>query len=160
MALQDCSDLPDPSLPPGFHSRLITPDDLPALFDSMNGCYADHPFSDLQRFETWVAKQTDLSTWHVAWDSASGQMAGQVQALVRAGRPEIEEVSVKAQFRRRGLARALIAQGLLAMKEQGAGLPRLRTPLENPQQAWRVYESVSFRIAKRFPRYRKELAID
>lgn len=160
MALEDWADLPDPTLPQGFHTRTVTTDDLPELFEAMNSSYADHPFSDVVHYETWATKQTDLSTWHVAWDSVSGRIAGQVQTLVRDGRTEVEEVSVRAAYRRRGLARALIAQGLLALREQGAELPRLRTLLENPQQAWRVYQSVGFRVVKRFPRYRKELVLD
>ena len=157
MALEDWSDLPDPALPQGCDARPLTPQDLPALFDSVNGCYSDHPFSDVMNYPAWAARQVDLSSWQVAWDKASGQIAGQVQTLARNGRPEVEEVSVRAPFRRRGLARALIARGLLSLKAQGAELPRLRTLLENPQQAWRVYESVGFRVVKRFPRYRKPL---
>lgn len=160
MGLEDWSNLPDPTLPPGFDTRPVTRDGLPHLFQAMNACYADHPFSTRVPYESWVARQSDLATWHVAWDRESGEIAGQVQTLVRAGKPEIEEVSVCAPYRRRGLARALIAQGLLALKAAGAELPRLRTLLENPQQAWRVYESVGFRVVKRFPRYRKALVVD
>ncbi len=157
MGLEDWQDLPDPTLPSGFVSRPLSPLDLPELFHSMNSSYSDHPYSSVLRFENWAVHQTDLSSWHVAWDEQSGRIAAQVQALVRDGRPEIKEVSVRSTYRRRGLARALIGQGLLALRTQSAGLPRLRTLEENPQQAWRLYESVGFRVVKRFPRYRKEL---
>ncbi len=155
MGLDDLSPLRTVALPPGFVTRPLLESDLPALFESMNGCYVDHPFGDIVRFEDWVKEQNDLRTWYVAWDERSGEIAGQVQTLIRAGRPEVEEVSVRAPFRRRGLARALLARGLDALREQGVTSVRLRTVLENPQQAWRVYESVGFRVLKRFPRYRK-----
>jgi mycothiol synthase len=155
MGLDDLSRLRDIGLPPGFVARPLQPSDLPALFESMNGSYSDHPFNEILHYEDWAKRQGDLGTWHVAWDERSGEMAGQVQVLVRHGRPEIEEVSVRAPFRRRGLARALIARGLDALREKGVSAVRLRTVLENPQQAWRVYESVGFRVVKRFPRYRK-----
>jgi mycothiol synthase len=157
MGLDDLSRLRDVALPPGFVTHPVQPSELRALFDSMNGCYGDHAFGEIVHYEDWAKQQPDLSTWHVAWDEQTGAIAGQVQVLIRDGRPEIEEVSVRAPYRRRGLARALIAHGLDALHDQGVTSVRLRTVYENPQQAWRVYESVGFRVVKRFPRYRKGL---
>lgn len=152
MGLDDLSQLHGLGLPPGFVTRPLQWSDLPALFDSMNGCYSDHAFGEVLHCGDWAKEQHDLSTWHVAWDERMGEMAGQVQVLIRDGRPEVEEVSVRAPYRRRGLARALIARGLDALRDQGVSAVRLRTVAENPQQAWRVYESVGFRVLKRFPR--------
>jgi mycothiol synthase len=157
MGLDDLSRLCEVALPPGFATRPVQPSELPALFDSMNGCYSDHAFGEALRYEDWAKEQRDLRTWHVAWDERTGGIAGQVQALIRDGRPEIEEVSVRAPYRRRGLARALIARGLEALRQKGITSVRLRTVYENPQQAWRVYENLGFRVLKRFPRYRKAM---
>jgi ribosomal protein S18 acetylase RimI-like enzyme len=157
MGLGDLSGLRDVTLPPGFLTRPLQPSELPALFDSMNGCYNDHRFGEVVHYEDWVREQRDLSTWHVAWDEQTAQIAGQVQVLIHEGHPEIEEASVRAPYRRRGLARALIARALNALRDKGIGVVRLRTVYENPQQAWRVYESVGFRVLKRFPRYRKAI---
>jgi ribosomal protein S18 acetylase RimI-like enzyme len=159
MGLDDLTRLRDMALPAGFITRPLQPSDLVALFDSMNGCYSDHAFGEVLHYEDWAKEQRDLSTWHVAWDERTAEMAGQVQVLIRAGRPEIEEVSVRAPYRRRGLARALIARGLDALRGKGIHSVRLRTVYENPQQAWRVYESVGFRVLKRFPRYRKAMGM-
>jgi mycothiol synthase len=155
MGLDDLSRLRDVALPAGFVTRPLQPSELPALFESMNGCYSDHAFGEVLCYEDWAKEQRDLTTWHVAWDERTGEVAGQVQVLIRDGRPEIEEVSVRAPYRRRGLARALIAAGLDALRAKGIAAVRLRTVYENPQQAWRVYQSVGFRVLKRFPRYRK-----
>ena len=157
MGLDDLSRLRDVQLPPGFVTRPVPPADLPALFESMNGCYADHEFGEVVHYADWAKKQDDLRTWHVAWDEHTGRIAGQVQAMLQDGRPVLEEVSVRAPYRRRGLARALIARGLDALREQGVQSVRLCTLLENPQQAWRVYESVGFHVLKRFLRYRKKM---
>ena len=144
-------------LPAGFVTRPLLPSDLPALFRSMNECYTDHPFSEAEQYQPWADKQQDLTTWHVAWDAQTGELAGQVQALLRKGVGELEEVSVRAPYRGRGLARALIVRTLLAVRALGVPQVRLRTLSENPQQAWRVYEKVGFRVLKRFPRYRKPI---
>ncbi|MBM4429735.1 MAG: GNAT family N-acetyltransferase, partial [Chloroflexi bacterium] len=85
----------------------------------MNECYADHPFSEVEQYQTWADQQRDLTTWHVAWDDQSGEMAGQVQVLLRKGLGELEEVSVRKPYRGRGLARALIMSGLLAVRALG-----------------------------------------
>ncbi len=157
MGLDDLSRLPQATLPPGFVTRPLTPEDLPALFYSMNECYADYRFSEAPDYAAWATKQADLTSWHVAWDEHSGQMAGQVQVLRRKGLVEVEEVSVRAPHRRKGIARALMALGLQAQREQAVRQARLRTLAENPKQAWRVYESLGFRVLKRFPRYRKPM---
>ena len=157
MGLDNLSQLQEVSLPAGFVSRALQTSDLLALFECMNGCYSDHAFGEIVRYEDWAKEQRDLSTWHVAWDERTGEIAGQVQVLLGDGRPEIEEVSVRAPYRRRGLARALIARGLAPLHEKGIQAVRLCTLAENPQQAWRVYESLGFRVLKRFPRYRKAM---
>jgi mycothiol synthase len=157
MGLDDLSRLPPAPLPGGFMTRPLEREDLPALFHSMNECYADHPFSEVPDYAAWAQKQSDLTTWHVAWHERSGQMAAQVQALLRKGLAELEEVSVRAPYRRQGLARALIVRALQAQREQGVSQARLRTVAENPQQAWRLYEGLGFRVLKRFPRYRKPM---
>ncbi len=157
MGLDDLAHLPQAPAPPGFVMRPLTSEELPALFQSMNECYADHPFSEAPDYAAWAAKQTDLTSWHVAWNEQSAEIAGQVQVLRRQGLVELEEVSVRAPHRRKGVARALIVHALQAQREQGMTQARLRTLAENPQQAWRVYESVGFRVLKRFPRYRKPM---
>jgi hypothetical protein len=58
-----------------------------------------------------------------------------VQVLIRNGRAEIEEVSVCAPYHRGGVARALVARGLGALRAKGIESGRLRTLYENPQQA-------------------------
>jgi len=165
MGFDDWAGVQEPPLPSGFVTRPLARPDLPALFASMNECYVDHPFSEALVYQEWADQQQDLSTWHVAWDEESGEMVGQVQVLLRKGlaepegplQGELEEVSVGAPYRGRGLAPALIVKALLAARALGVSQVRLRTLNENPQQAWRLYEKVGFRVLKRFPRYRKPL---
>jgi ribosomal protein S18 acetylase RimI-like enzyme len=70
-------------------------------------------------------------------------------------RGEVYEVSVRPAWRRRGLARGLLAYGLRALQQRGVQTVRLHTVSEFPTQARNLYGSVGFRVRKEFPRYRK-----
>jgi mycothiol synthase len=128
-----------------------------AVYQSMTESYTNSPFSTVDDYPIWAEEQQDLTAWHVAWDTQTGEIAGQVQAALYKGRGEIWEVSVRQRYRRRGLARALIVRGIRALQEQGITTARLHTLAENLYQSPRVYESIGFRILKRYPRYRKPM---
>jgi len=73
----------------------------------------------------------------------------------RRGRVFMYDISVRPAWRRRGLARALLTRALADLYERGYEVIRLNTVAEFPTQAWRLYESVGFRVVKEYPRYRK-----
>jgi GNAT superfamily N-acetyltransferase len=94
----------------------------------------------------------DPALWRVAW--AGDEVVGQVIPRIERGRAEIYEVSVRPAWRRHGVARALLTDALLGLRD--TGLPvRLHTMREFPTQAHRLYSSLGFRVLKEFPRYRK-----
>ena len=95
----------------------------------------------------------DPALWQVAWEGE--EVAGQVLCKIERGRGEVYEVSVRPQWRRRGLARGLLAFGLRALQERGVSTVRLHTVSEFPTQAKNLYGSVGFHVRKAFPRYRK-----
>lgn len=157
LGMDDLSLLRTFPLPEGFVTRPVVSADLPSLYRSIDDAYLGDPFSESEPYEAWAEKQTDLSTWHVAWDAATGGIAGQVQAVLSKGRGEIAEVSVGVPYRRRGLGRALLSRALLGLRAQGIAEALVHTLAENPHRSWHLYESVGFRVVKRFPRYRKPL---
>ena len=95
----------------------------------------------------------------------SNQVAGQVKPWIDAeqnatqGRRRgfTEFISVGKPWRRRGLARALIARSLAAQKEQGMTESALGVDSENWSGATRVYEECGFRVVKQHTVYRKPL---
>ena len=89
----------------------------------------------------------------MAWEGE--EVAGQVLCKIERGRGEVYEVSVRSEWRRRGLARGLLAFGLRALQERGVSPVRLHTVSEFPTQAKNLYGSVGFHVRKAFPRYRK-----
>ena len=111
LGMEDLTGLQPIPLPEGFVTRPLRAADLPDLHRSMDEAYLGDAFSVSHPYKAWVAGQMDLSTWHVAWDAATGGIAGQVQAVLYQGRGEVAEVSVGAPYRRRGLGRAGSARG-------------------------------------------------
>jgi mycothiol synthase len=144
-------------LPDGFLSRPLVASDLPGLFQSIRAAYAEDPFSEEESYDDWVEEQMHLEDWHVAWDASTGSIAAQVRASIHKGRGEIWEVSVAPAYRRRGLASALLSRGLADLRARGITSARVHTLAENPHSSPLFYQAAGFRLAKRFPRYRKPL---
>lgn len=68
-----------------------------------------------------------------------------------------EFISVRKPWRRRGIARALLCLSLHALKERGMEEADLGVHTDNPNRAFRLYESVGFRTIKMHTVYRKPL---
>lgn len=68
-----------------------------------------------------------------------------------------EEISVRRPWRRRGLARALIARSLLVQKAHGMSESTLSVDSENLSGATRLYEECGFQVVKQNAIYRKAL---
>ena len=147
--------------PDGFTLRPATAADAPALARSVAEAYRDeypderyHEPMDVAAYADELAgPRFDLSLAQVAW--AGDEPAGQVIPLIERGRAEIYEVSVRPAYRRRGLARALLARQLDELRARGVAVVRLHTMAEFPTQAATLYQSLGFRVLKKFPRYRK-----
>lgn len=80
------------------------------------------------------------------------------------GRGELLEVAVRREWRRRGIARALLTHSLHALQERAKTLVRLTTPGDHIEDGVRqpcrhrttdLYGSVVFHPLKEFVRYRK-----
>jgi len=67
----------------------------------------------------------------------------------------LDHVSVRRPWRRRGLASALIAESLRAIRDAGMTDAALGVDAENPTGALRVYENLGFRRARTGVSYRK-----
>jgi ribosomal protein S18 acetylase RimI-like enzyme len=68
-----------------------------------------------------------------------------------------ENISVRRPWRKRGLARALIARSFHVLKAQGMTEAALGVDTENPSGALHLYESMGFRVVKSSASYRKPL---
>ena len=161
-------DLPDAPLPPGLEIRAVEPGHLRAIFEAEVEALRDHwgegvpTDADYQRFLTDQV-QGDHSLWRVAWEG--DQVAGMVRGYINAEenrtferkRGWVESISVRRPWRRRGLARALIASTITALRERGMTEGALGVDTENPSGALRLYESCGFVAAQREAVYRRPL---
>jgi ribosomal protein S18 acetylase RimI-like enzyme len=67
----------------------------------------------------------------------------------------MEFVYVREEFRGKGLARALLARSLRVLKNIGMEEVTLGAEVDNPHDAIRIYESIGFRLVKKFTWYQK-----
>ncbi|MGD8902867.1 MAG: GNAT family N-acetyltransferase [Anaerolineae bacterium] len=167
MVRPDLEDIPELPLPEGLEVHPAQADQFRAIFDAAKEAfrdsweYSDDWWTD-EGFEAWQHESTfQPELWQVAWDD--DQVAGMVLNFI--GHDENEEynrqrgytetICVRRPWRRRGLARALIARSLDVLKEQGMTEAALGVDTENQSGALRLYQSMGFRPVKRNSVYRK-----
>ena len=108
--------------------------------------------------------QSDTSLWRVAWDGQ--EVAGMVRSFIHPEQNErlgikrgwVEHISVRKPWRRRGLARALIAASFPLLRERGVTEGALGVDSQNESGALRVYERCGFRVVSRSTDYSRTLA--
>jgi mycothiol synthase len=158
-----------PPMPEGLEIRPMGSDraSLRRLFDADAEAFQDHWggfASDDSAFEEWASEPSfEPSLFVVAWDG--NEIAGAViNAIPRAeneayGRKRgwLESVWVRRPWRRRGLAQALVARSLVALRERGIDHAMLGVDADNPTGAVGVYERAGFVVAKRSTAYRKPM---
>jgi ribosomal protein S18 acetylase RimI-like enzyme len=162
-------DLPDAPLPAGLEIRDVLPEHLPAIWAADQEAFRDNwgfapaTEGDYQRFLTDPV-MSDTSLWRVAWDG--DEVAGQVRSFINAEENErfrrkrgyTEHISVRRPWRRRGLARALIAASFPLLRARGMTEAGLGVDTENVSGALGVYEKCGFRPISRSTIYRRPLA--
>jgi mycothiol synthase len=157
-----------PALPEGIETRPVTRDQYRFIWDAMAEAFRDHwgeaewAEEDWQRFSTDPENQ-DPRFWRVGWDA--DQVAGVIATTVpveeneRFGRSRVyvSSVSVRRPWRRRGLARALLASSLVAAREAGYTSASLGVDSNSPTGATDLYRSLGFEPENTFIAWRKPL---
>jgi mycothiol synthase len=168
MVRPDLEDIPEAPLPPGLVVRPPHPDEVRRVWDAEVEGFQDHlgaaPPGEEGYRQFLDDPYFDPSLWRVAWDG--DEVAGQVRNFINApanqatGRKRgyTENISVRRPYRRRGLARALLVQSLHAVRERGMEEAALGVLTENLHGAFRLYESVGFRVVRSWTTLRKPLA--
>ena len=157
-----------PAMPEGVETRPVTRDQYRVIWDAMAEAFRDHwgeaewVEEDWQRFATDPENQ-DPRFWRVGWDG--DQVAGAIATTVPAEENErfgrsrvyVSSVSVRRPWRRRGLARALLASSLVAAREAGYTSASLGVDSNSPTGATDLYRSLGFEPEKTFIAWRKPL---
>ncbi|HEY4228349.1 MAG TPA: GNAT family N-acetyltransferase [Candidatus Limnocylindrales bacterium] len=158
-------DVPNVPLPDGLDVRPITRDLALQVWRADVEAFRDHwggfDGSD-DRLESWLARPNmDLSMWVIAFDG--NEVAGGVlnmidpdeNAALGIRRGWLSSVFTRRQWRRRGVARALIARSLALHRERGMTSASLGVDADNPSGALGLYEGTGFKVDYRSTAWRK-----
>lgn len=154
-------------LPANLEIRTVLPEHYPALWKSAvetskdEWGYTEPTGSDYQEWLTSSHFQPHL--WQVAWDVIHNQIVGHVLTFIdddenkqrNRKRGYTEGVGVDQNWRRRGVARALISRSLQAQKAAGMTESALVADSDSTSNVIKLYESCGFQIVKRDTIYRK-----
>ena len=142
------------TLPDGVELRAATAADHRAVFEAnaevFGGSSLGYVQDSFEEFEADAAEEfPDHELWTLAWDG--DRLAG----WVISGLDDTPWVGVRPDWRRRGLASALLRANHARLWHHGVRTASLWTVLENPTGSVKLYESLGYRIVERQPRYRK-----
>jgi mycothiol synthase len=159
--------IPALPLPEGVEVRPVAAEQYHQVYAAINEAFRDHwshaelTDDDYHRWINDPAFQPHL--WQVAW--AGDEVAGMVLNFIdeeynkkfKRRRGWTDPICVRRPWRKQGLARALIARSMHLLQERGMAEAGLGVDAQNPNGALRLYESLGFRVTKKFMTYEKPL---
>ena len=167
MVRPDLENIPDYPLPEGIEVRPVTPEQHRAIWEAEVEAFKDH-------WGEWETEEADYDRWlghpmfqpeiwQVAWDG--DQVVGMVRNFIDPDENEqfgrlrgyTENISVRRPWRKRGVARALIARSFQLHKDMGMKEAALGVDALNPNGALQLYESMGFTVDKVWKTYRKPM---
>lgn len=169
MVRRDLKDIPDIPLPSGITVRQVRPEHKRAVYDAMKEAFRDHwgtrPASedDYQLWSNDPIANPDL--WQVAWDEDADEIAGMVLNFIDEDenqrydrlRGYTEDICVRRPWRRRGLARALIARSLKVLADAGMTEAALGVDSDNQSGALDLYFGLGYETRWKFFAFRKPI---
>lgn len=160
--LEDIADVP---LPSGFELRPVEPDQYSQLWRANREAFRDHwggsDESEAAMHRFFDDPSNDPALWVIAWDG--DHIAGGIINSIHAEENEalglqrgwLSSVFTRRPWRRRGLARALIARSLVLLRDRGMSSAALGVDADNPSGALGLYEAAGFAVEERFTAMRK-----
>ncbi|HEY0069636.1 MAG TPA: GNAT family N-acetyltransferase [Chloroflexia bacterium] len=167
METDDLDHIPAVPMPEGLEIRPALPEHYRAIWEAGVEAFRDHWGAgevDEADFERFLADpRNEPHLWIVAWDG--DQVAGSILNFVnydyneRTGRKlgYTENISVRRPWRRRGLARAMLARSMQVHKANGMTQTALGVDTENPSGALNLYESMGYKVVSQSTVFRKPL---
>ncbi|HUF06341.1 MAG TPA: GNAT family N-acetyltransferase [Candidatus Binatia bacterium] len=157
-----------PPMPEGIEARPVTREQYRAIWDASAEAFRDHWGQNESVEEDWERfigdpDNADPRFWRIGWDG--DEIAGVVTTTVPAEENErygrqrvyVSGVSVRRPWRRRGLARALLASSLVGAREARFTSASLGVDTDSPTGATALYESLGFAPEKTFIVWRKPM---
>ncbi len=157
--------IPEVELPAGLEVRPVTTEMISQIWEADIEAFQDHwgGFdTSPESLQRWTERPAfDPTLWLIAWDG--DEVAGGVINAIEAEENEalglkrgwLHSVFTRRPWRKRGLARALIARSLDAIGERGMDTGILGVDADNPTGALGLYERIGFVIAERSTAWRR-----
>ncbi len=158
--------VPDMSLPDGLLVRDVDKAERRKIWEAAREAFRDHRDEQEWTEEDWARfpeEMPDVSLWVIAFDGddVAGGILNTIDAAAMAhhgrSRGTLASVWTGARWRRRGVAKALIARSLVRLRERGMTSAYLGVDGANPNQAMDLYASLGFEIATSTIDWRKPL---
>ena len=168
MVRHDLDNIPDFSLPPGVEVRPVAPGHYRTIWDAMREALKDErSFSEDKYDDKAFEKSMKAPTftpelWQIAWsgDNVVGGVHNYIDHTENRefGRlwGHTERIFVSREWRRKGIAKALIANSLRVLKREGMKQATLDVDTENPSGAVDLYKGLGYRQKLHFIFYRKQ----
>jgi mycothiol synthase len=159
-----------PQFPEGFSARPTGTDEAQAWVEMFNQSFVDHwnfspmTLADRQYRLTYPTHQPELDWVAVAADGTLAAFCGAHiphEDNARKNRKEgwINILGTRRGYRRQGLARAMLLQGLQQLQVAGLETALLGVDSQNPNQAQSLYESAGFQVKTSYVTYEKRLEV-
>jgi mycothiol synthase len=157
-----------PPMPDGIELRPASRDQYRTIWLASAEAFRDHWGEQEWTDEDWTRFDADPDNadprlWRIGWagDDVAGVVITTEQVeeneLYGRARVYVDQVSVRRPWRRRGLARALLAGSLVGAREAGFTSASLGVDTDSPTGATALYTSLGFVPEKTFTSYRKPL---
>jgi ribosomal protein S18 acetylase RimI-like enzyme len=159
------------ALPQPLEVRPVaTTDEAMAVLRAFDEAFRDHwgytPEGEDEQRARLADPRQDPSMWQVAYDG--DEIAGAVSTLVdatdnaRHGRARgwLDTVAVRRPWRRKGVARALIARALIVLRKHGLTSAALDVDADNRTGALHLYEESGFARDREIAVYRRPVDAD
>ncbi len=157
--------IPDLPMPEGLEIRPVTMDSVRQVWLADIEAFRDHwggfDSSD-ENLQRWIERPSfDPSLWLIAYDGdeVAGGVINGIEAeeneMLGVKRGWLNSVFTRRQWRKRGLAAALIARSLVLIKERDMDTGILGVDADNPTGALGLYERIGFEVAERSTAWRK-----
>ena len=162
-------DIPNVPMPDGLLVRPVGSDEASrrAVWDAGSDAFRDHRSEQEPTEADWqqflADRFQDPSLWVVAFDGdeIAGAVLGKIDPAENAhhGRERgiCDSVFTRRAWRRRGLARALLARTLVRLRDHGMTSAYLGVDGLNPNQAMTLYSSLGFELSSMSIDWRKPL---
>jgi mycothiol synthase len=159
-------DIPDSPLPDGLVVRVVAEAERRMIWEAARDAFRDHRDEQEWTEADWATFQgdyPDVKPWVIAFDGT--RVAGGIwnridekdNAYHGRDRGVLQTVWTGARWRRRGLAKALVARSLVVLRDRGMTSAALDVDGANPNQAMGLYLSQGFEITNSSTDWRKPL---